>query len=162
MFIQFIVNAHNVRKTTKMVNFDHIFDVFSVQYNWIVLIYFSSCQTSPGTSLEYPHHTHYKYFWKLTILGHFLAFLGHFWGCTGHFKPIYPLLINFVSPCTGLEYPKRVLWSNFEITNNGHRVQYWGPFYGTNISFDPKCGSYRWFLYRKWVQKHQKEKKKVW
>ena len=75
MFIQFIVNAHNVRKTPKMANFDHIFDVYSIQYNRIVLIHFSSCQTSPWTSLEYPHHMHLIIFenWP------FWAIFGPFW-----------------------------------------------------------------------------------
>ena len=83
MFIQFIVNAHNVRKTTKMVNFDHIFDVFSVQYNWIVLIHFASCQTSPGTSLEYPHHIHLSIF-ENWLFG---AIIGLFWPFLSLYEP---------------------------------------------------------------------------
>ena len=92
MFIQFIVNAHNVRKTTKMVNFDHIFDVFSVQYNWIVLIYFSSCQTSPGTSLEYPHHILLE---KIRATGMLLKIehLCNFWASMSYLEPNYPLSV---------------------------------------------------------------------
>ena len=56
MFIQIIVNVQNDRKTTKMVNFEHILVIFLVLCNWFVLILFASCQTSPGTGLEYPQH----------------------------------------------------------------------------------------------------------
>ena len=38
MFIRIIVKVQNVRKTRKTVNFEHIFDIFSVQCNWLVLI----------------------------------------------------------------------------------------------------------------------------
>ena len=54
MFIQFIVNAHNVRKTTKMVNFDHILYDFSELSDQNDLIPFEYCQASSDTSLEYP------------------------------------------------------------------------------------------------------------
>ena len=83
MFIRNIVNVQNVRKTTKTVN-------------WFVLILLASCQTSPGTCLEYPQHIllekirSMRLFLKLSILGHFWAFLGHFWACTDHLEPKYP------------------------------------------------------------------------
>ena len=47
--------VQNVRELTKMVHFDFIFDVFSLLYNQSVVIHFASCQTFPGTSLEYPN-----------------------------------------------------------------------------------------------------------
>ena len=92
MFIQFIVNAHNVRKTTKMVNFDHIFDVFSIQYKRIVLIHFSSCQTSPGTSLEYPHHMHLSIFenWPFwAIFWPFWAIFEAVWAISSQSTPCW-------------------------------------------------------------------------
>ena len=73
------VNIQSVWKTTKMVNFDHIFDVFSVQYNWIVL--------------PTPHTTYIRVFLKIDHLGPLLSFLDHFWACMGHFEPNNPLLV---------------------------------------------------------------------
>ena len=70
MFIWIIVNVQNVRKTKKTFNFEHIFDIFSVQCNWFVLILFASCQTSPGTGLEYRvPTTHTHLFWTKKFLG---------------------------------------------------------------------------------------------
>ena len=42
-------------KTGKLVNFDHILDVFSKLSDLNDLNPFASCQASSDTSLEYPH-----------------------------------------------------------------------------------------------------------
>ena len=47
-------------KWPKMANFHHILDVFSGLNDQIDLNPFASCQTSSGTSLEYPHGV----FWR--------------------------------------------------------------------------------------------------
>ena len=67
------------------------FDIFSVQCKRIVLIHFSSCQTSPGTSLESPNHIHASIFENLP----FWASFGHLWACTGHLEPNHLLLVLY-------------------------------------------------------------------
>ena len=51
-------------KWPKMANFHHILDVFSGLNDQIDLNPFASCQTSSGTSLEYPHGV---FWWYLKI-----------------------------------------------------------------------------------------------
>ena len=54
-YLCFVQRKHsNCHKNHKMVRFNHIFDIFSLWCNRIVLIHFVSYQTAPGTSLEYP------------------------------------------------------------------------------------------------------------
>ena len=91
MFIWIIVNIQKIRKKPKMVNFDNFFAVFSVQCKRNVLIHFSSCQTSPGTSLESPNHIHASIFENLP----FWASFGHLWACTGHLEPNHLLLVLY-------------------------------------------------------------------
>ena len=87
--------------------FDHIFDVCSVQYNWIVLIHFASCQTSPGTSLEYPHHMHSSIFenWSFWV---------NFWPFWAIFEAVWAILSQF-TPCWFNMYLVRHLLNKFRV-----------------------------------------------
>ena len=72
--------------------FSDLLDVYYDTNEHIDMNPIKSYPTSPGTSLEYPHHIHASIFenWPFWAI---FAFLGHIWACTSHLEPTYPLLV---------------------------------------------------------------------
>ena len=89
MFIQIIVNVQNDRKTTKMVNFEHILDIFLVLCNWFVLIPDSFCILSDISWDRFRVPTTHTFVKKYNQLGDFWKY-----GISGHFRRLWVQVIK--------------------------------------------------------------------